>query len=107
MTNEACLGKWGLWIGGSIEVAVKRGVGSRDDALLFVDHDVARIRVCRVSYKLLLGLLRQPERLGDLVLGWETEVLLAEVIVTGRVPVTPLSNEKFNIRGLAFYSDTG
>ena len=82
-----------LW-GDGIRVAVECGVDCRDDALILVDHDVARIHFGRVSHKLLFRFLRHPQRLSDLVLGWKAEVLLTEVVVAGRVPVTPLCGEK-------------
>lgn len=75
---------------GGLDVAEECGVDSRDDAFILVDHDIACVQVGRIPYKLLLSLLRQPERLGDLVFGWQAEVLLAKVIVAGRILVAPL-----------------
>ena len=80
-----------LGCGGVVDVEC--GVDGRDDAVVLVHDNVAGVCVGRVSDEPLLGRLRQPQCLGDLVLGRQTEVLLTEIVVAGCVPMTPLSKD--------------
>ena len=69
--------------GGGGVVDIECVVDGCDDAVVLVHDDVAGVCVGQVSDKLLLGRLRQPKCLRDLVLGRQTEVLLTEIVVAG------------------------